>query len=84
VSRAKAVILGGEKVDAETGLAWGLWNRVAEDCRAEARTWAVEIAGRGIDVQRFAKELFDADESAAGLAGERIVQSVLDGSREGK
>lgn len=82
VSRAKAVILGGEKVDAETGLGWGLWNRVAEDPRAAARAWAAEIAGRDPHAQQWAKQILDADESAAGLASERVVQSVLDGWRQ--
>jgi enoyl-CoA hydratase/carnithine racemase len=76
-SRAKAVILGGQQLDADTALAWGLANRLADDPRAEARAWAAEIAKRDQAALSLAKGLLDAPESAAGLAGERAAEAIL-------
>lgn len=77
VSRAKEVILGGRKVDASTALSWGLVHRLAEDPREEARRWALEVAARDGLAQRLAKQLLDADEREAGLAGERVAEAIL-------
>lgn len=77
VARAKEMILGGREVDANTALSWGLVHRVVADPRAEARVWAAELLGRNREAQAFAKQLLDADESAAGLARERTVEAIL-------
>ena len=77
VSRAKEVILGGREVDAQTALAWGLVHRIAADPRGEARVWAAEICGRDPVATAFAKQLLDADESAASLSRERTVEAIL-------
>ena len=77
VSRAKEVILGGRELDAATALAWGLVHRVAANPRAEARVWAQALLTRDPVAMAFAKQLLDADESAAALARERVVESML-------
>lgn len=76
-SRAKAVILGGEVLDAETARSWGLIHRIVEDPRAEARAWASQIMRRDPVATRLAKERIDADESDAALSGERVVEALL-------
>lgn len=77
VARAKAVILGGESLDAAAALAWGAVSRVADDPRAAALAWATEIADRDPAALRLAKETIDAEESVAGLARERTVEAIL-------
>ncbi|MSQ02928.1 MAG: enoyl-CoA hydratase/isomerase family protein [Myxococcales bacterium] len=76
-SRAKAVILGGEVLDAATALAWGLVNRISDDPRAEALAWATQIAGRDRTALLLAKELIDADHTGASLARERPAEAIL-------
>lgn len=77
VSRAKAVILGGEVLDAPTALGWGLVHRLADDPRAAARAWAAEIATRDPVAQRLAKEILGDDESDASFARERVAEAIL-------
>jgi enoyl-CoA hydratase len=60
-SRAKAIILGGREIDAETALAWGIVDRIVEDPRAEARSWAAQIARRDPVAQRLARAVIDAE-----------------------
>ena len=76
-SRAKAVILGGEPLDAATALAWGVVNRVADDPRSEARAWATLIALRDATALSLAKSVIDAEESTASLARERAAEAIL-------
>jgi enoyl-CoA hydratase/carnithine racemase len=76
-ARAKAVILGGEPVDAPTALAWGLVHRLADDPKAAAWAWAEAVAQRDAAALRLAKETIDLDESAAGLARERTIEAIL-------
>lgn len=83
VSRAKEVILGGREIDAAAAFAWGIAHRLAEDPRAEALSWAEEIAGRDAVALRLAKEALDADESDAALARERALEAVLYSRRSG-
>jgi enoyl-CoA hydratase len=77
ISRAKEVILAGREVDAATALAWGLVHRVAEDPRDEAVRWATALLGRDVTAMIAAKRLLDADEPAASLLGERVVEAGL-------
>lgn len=76
-SRAKAVILGGQALDAGTALAWGVVNRIADDPRAEALAWALEIAARDPAALALAKAIIDAEESAGSLARERTAEAIL-------
>lgn len=77
VSRAKAVILGGEVLDADRALAWGVVHRVDADPRAEAGRWAAQVATRDRAAQALAKQALDAEESTAGLARERTIEALL-------
>ncbi len=78
-SRAKAMILGGEVLDATGARDWGLVQRIADDPRAAAREWGIELARRDPAAMRLAKERIDADESDSALAGERVVEAILYG-----
>ena len=74
--RAMECVLTGRRFDAETGLAWGLVNRVATQDRwlAEALELAREIAGQPPIAARLAKQaVLAAEETAlsAGLENER-------------
>jgi enoyl-CoA hydratase len=82
LSRAKEVILGGRKVNAAVALEWGLIHRLANDPRHEARLWAAELALRDPVAQAMAKQLLDAEESAASLARERVVEAMLYARRD--
>lgn len=82
VARAKAVILGGEELDASTALAWGVVHRVADDPKAAATAWAEAVATRDAAALRLAKEALDAEESAASLARERTIEAILYGRRQ--
>lgn len=77
VSRAKAVILGGMRVEAEKALEWGLVQKVAVAPMTEAMLWAEEICKRDVVAMRLAKQLMDADEREAGLLGERVAEAIL-------
>jgi enoyl-CoA hydratase/carnithine racemase len=61
-ARAKELLYTGDTIDTERALAWGLVNRVVEDCSAldAARALAVTIASRGPLSNRFSKRLVDA------------------------
>lgn len=76
-SRAKGLILGGDRIDAAAALASGLAHRLADDPLIEALSWASAIAARDPAAQRLAKALLDADESAASLARERTAEAIL-------
>lgn len=62
VSRAKAMILGGEPVSAEEALQIGLVDRLAEPGhgRDEALEWAHRLAGGALVAQGLAKAVIDA------------------------
>ena len=77
VARAKAIILGGQRVGAAEALAMGLLHRLEEDPRAAAQAWAAEIAKRDRLAQRLAKELLDAGEPDSALLVERAAEGVL-------
>lgn len=77
VSRAKALILGGDQLDAPTALASGLANRLADDPLAEALAWAEAICLRDPAALQLAKATLDAEESAASLARERTAEAIL-------
>lgn len=77
VSRAKALILGGERISASEALAAGLANRLARDPLAEALAWAETIAARDPAALLLAKACLDADESPASLARERTAEAIL-------
>ncbi|MCB9763425.1 MAG: enoyl-CoA hydratase/isomerase family protein [Alphaproteobacteria bacterium] len=79
--RAKEVILGGRVVDADTALAWGLVNRLADDPLAEARAWALDIARRDPLASRLAKAAIDGVD---GLGVERLSEALLYGRRVDK
>lgn len=55
-ARAKLVGALARRVDAETALAWGLCEAVADDAMAAARELAAEIAARPRTAQQMAKE----------------------------
>ncbi len=76
-ARAKAVILGGEVVDAPTALTWGLVSRIAEAPSEAAAAWARTIAARDPGALRLAKETLDVDESTAALSRERTIEAIL-------
>lgn len=75
--RAKAIILGGQRVGAAEALQMGLIHRLEADPRAAARAWAREIAGRDRLAQRLAKELLDAGERDGSLLVERAAEGIL-------
>ncbi|MBM4365567.1 MAG: enoyl-CoA hydratase/isomerase family protein [Deltaproteobacteria bacterium] len=76
-SRAKAVVLGGDGVSAEQALSWGLVHRLSTDPRAEAARWGEQIAARDVVALRLAKQVMDAEASAASLARERVAEAIL-------
>ncbi|MGH9303047.1 MAG: enoyl-CoA hydratase/isomerase family protein, partial [Acidimicrobiales bacterium] len=45
-AKAKELVLFGTRVDATEALRLGLVNAVTKDAMAQARTWALELAGR--------------------------------------
>ncbi len=61
-SRAKAMILGGERVDAEEALRWGLVNRLAlrDSLETTVLEWAARIARQDPLALRLAKQAIDA------------------------
>ena len=42
-SRAKAVILGQQEIDAKSALTWGLVNRLVDDPHQNAKAWATQF-----------------------------------------
>lgn len=77
VSRAKAVILGGDTIDAVTALAWGVVHRLDDDPRGAALHWARTVAARDPAALALAKETLDAEESRASLGRERTAEAIL-------
>jgi enoyl-CoA hydratase len=77
ISRAKGLILGGERIDANTALASGLAHRLADEPLAEALAWAAQVATRDPAAQQLAKACLDAEESTASLSRERAAEAVL-------
>lgn len=75
--RAKQVILGGQSVDAETAVAWGLALCVAPDPLADANALAQEIAKRDPVALRLAKQIIDRGEDASSLDAERVSEALL-------
>ena len=82
-SRAKQVILGGDSIDAETALAWGVANRLAENPLAEALAWAHELSKRDIGAMTAAKRLLGRELSEA-LEAEREAAAALYAVRNNK
>lgn len=80
-SRAKAVILGGQRVEAHVAVDWGLAAAVEPDARDAAAQWAEDIAQRDPIALRIAKTILDADESVGQLAMERLGEAILYGRR---
>ncbi len=70
LSRAKALILGGKRVDGETALQWGLVNDLVSDQRLldDAMAWAARIARNDGLALQLAKQALDA---AGGIASDR-------------
>ncbi len=75
-SRAKGIILGGQQVSAEQALAWGLVHRLAHDPRAEALTWAGEVARRDPVAMRLARSIIDSGQDES-LHLERVSEALL-------
>ena len=71
------MILGGERIDAQRAHRWGLVHRLAEDCRAEARSWAESIMGSDAEALRHAKRIIDLADLDTSLAREREAQALL-------
>jgi enoyl-CoA hydratase/carnithine racemase len=77
ISRAKEVILGARTLDSQTAIDWGLAHRFAQDCRAEAMNWAVEITKLDRQALAAAKRVLDADDLSPSLARERREEAIL-------
>lgn len=77
-SRAKGIILGGQRVDAQTAHRWGLVHRIGDDCRAEAHQWAHRIVQSADPTAlRSAKQVIDRADLEPSLEHERMAQAVL-------
>jgi enoyl-CoA hydratase/carnithine racemase len=77
-SRAKYLILSGDRIDAETAREWGLISEVTEDAGERAQAVADQITDAHPDVTRRAKELVETGLECsiqAGLTLEREVAS---------
>jgi enoyl-CoA hydratase len=78
--RAKEMIYFGKSIDAQTALAWGLCDRVAEDPHAEAFTMAQRLAAGPTAALRLAKKAINdgaGRDIAAGLAREEEAWAEL-------
>ncbi len=73
MSRAKAVIIGGETIDADDALSWGITNRVSETPEQEAIRWAEQIAKQDPLALRLAKQVLANPSPEA----ERVAEAVL-------
>ena len=75
VARTKALVLGGQRVEARTALEWGLVTRLVPDrsLEQEAVAWAERIAGNAPLALRLAKQ---AVHTAAGAESARHVAQV--------
>ena len=76
-SRAKQVILGGKRVDAQTALQWGLVMELCEDPRGRAVELGQLVAKRDAVAQRLAKQIIDRGEERASLEAERVSEALL-------
>ncbi|MCL5973193.1 MAG: enoyl-CoA hydratase/isomerase family protein [Ferrimicrobium sp.] len=86
-SRAKEMILGGQAVDADRALAWGLVDRVVPDgdALATAVAWATEFAHGPLVAQSFAKRAIDGGLSTSlseGLELEKAYFGQVFGTRD--
>ncbi|MEC7986351.1 MAG: enoyl-CoA hydratase/isomerase family protein [Myxococcota bacterium] len=72
-SRANAVILGGESIDAQSSLNWGIANRLHENPEEEAIRWALEIAEYDPLALRLAKQVL----RNPSLESERLAEAIL-------
>ena len=73
LSRAKAVIIGGESIDAETSLLWGIANRLSSDPDREAIAWGQKIAENNPLALRLAKRVLNNPS----LESERFAEAIL-------
>lgn len=63
VGRCAELLLGGGAVDAERGLAWGLYNEVVDDPETRALAWAEELCERApLTIQGIRALLLSLDE----------------------
>ena len=79
-TRAKAVILGQQKVSAEEALAWGLVNRLVDDPHQNAHAWAEQIAMQDSDALRMAKQVIDHPS----FHQERVNEALLYAKKQGQ
>ena len=77
-SRAKAVILGQQEIDAKSALTWGLVNRLVDDPHQNAKEWATQIAKLDLDALRLAKQVIDSPS----LHQERVNEALLYAKRQ--
>lgn len=59
--RAAELLFTGRSMSAEEGLAWGFWNRVAEDVMVEANALALELAHGPTFAHAMTKRQLDAE-----------------------
>ena len=59
--RAAELLFTGRSMNADEGLAWGFWNRVAEDVMAEANALALELARGPTFAHAMTKRQLDAE-----------------------
>ena len=59
--RAAELLFTGRSINADEGLAWGFWNRVAEDVMAEANALALELARGPTFAYAMTKRQLDAE-----------------------
>jgi enoyl-CoA hydratase/carnithine racemase len=76
-SRAKQVILLGDAISAQQAMSWGLAARLADPPLEAALALAAVLAERDPIALRLAKQIIDADESAASLMAERVAEALL-------
>jgi enoyl-CoA hydratase/carnithine racemase len=57
-AKAKLILMGGQKVDAETAASWGLIDRLSDDPIAEARALAADALGADRDHVTAIKSMF--------------------------
>lgn len=69
LGRASRMVLTGELVDAQTALAWGLVDEIADDPTARAKELAASIAAKPPTAIRLAKEALRASEEGSLHAG---------------
>ena len=84
LSRAKAIILGGDSLNAEQALSCGLAHRLSEDPFQEALRWAEYIQGRSSTALRQAKKVLNSPSLHLERWSEGLLYAakVLDGADE--